>query len=202
MSVSNLQYIDNSTDQQGARKYTGTIALGYDQKRQQSDKWQIEQNIVENMLDDLQIGSWILDCPCGTGRFFEFYHRKKFCFRAIDASADMLRIASSKVIDPMKAKFAQGDVRATGLYDKSVDAAVNVRITRWLSPEDCQAMIREMQRVARKKIIFTARVADHPHARPIELFEQVLDGWKIARNERGSDDAYRIIMLKPEMAND
>ena len=197
MSVQNLHYIESNQGQQGARKYTGAVALGYDQKRQSSDKWQIEQDIIENMLDDLPLGSWILDAPCGTGRFFKFYHDKGFCFRGLDASADMLQIASSKVIDPMKAKFMQGDVRATGLYDKSVDAAVNVRITRWLDPEGCQAMLREMQRVARKKIIFTARVANHPHARPMELFEQAFDGWKIARNERGYMDDYRIIMLEP-----
>lgn len=197
MSTQNLHYIETINPDQGARKYTGAVALGYDQKRESSDKWQIEQAIVENMLDDLPMGSWVLDAPCGTGRFFKFYHDKGFLFRALDASADMLKIASSKVIDPMKAKFAQGDVRATGLYDKSVDATVSVRITRWLEPDGCQAMIREMQRVARKKIIFTARVANHPHARPIKLFEQALDGWKVARNERGYMDDYRVIMLEP-----
>ena len=182
----------------GARKYEGAVAQNYDQKREQSEKWQTEQRIVEDMLSDLTMGSWVLDIPCGTGRFFDFYHRKKLIFRAIDSSADMLRLAAEKVVDPMTARLGQGDVRATGLPDKCVDASVMVRLTRWLSPEDCQIAIRELQRVTRKKIIFTARVANHQHARPLSLFEQALDGWKVSRNEQGYDPNYRIIMLEPQ----
>ena len=199
MSFGLMEYLpDPSEAGQGARKYSGEVAQGYDQKREDSPKWQAEQAIIESMLDELPFGSWILDCPCGTGRFFEFYHKKNFLFRAIDASADMLRLAAQKVVDPMKARLAQADIRALPLDDKSVDAAVAVRITRWLSPEDCQVMIRELQRVARQKIIFTARIANHPHARPVELFIEALDGWKIARNEQGYMEDYRIFELRPE----
>lgn len=192
-----MHYIESAPTQGGARKYTGAVAQGYDQKREQSEKWITEQKIIEDMLDDLPTGSWVLDVPCGTGRFFEFYHRKGFLYRAMDLSADMLRIAGTKVPDPMKARLMQGDVRKLDLYDKSVDAAIMVRLTRWLSPEDCQLAIKELQRVARKKIIFTARVANHPHARPLELFEEALDGWAIHRNEPGNEENYRIIELRP-----
>ena len=191
-----MEYLP-SPDGQGARKYAGAVAQNYDQKREQSEKWQTEQRIVEDMLSDLTMGSWVLDIPCGTGRFFDFYHRKKLIFRAIDSSADMLRLAAEKVIDQMMARLGQGDVRATGLPDKCVDASVMIRLTRWLSPEDCQLAIRELQRVTRKKIIFTARVANHPHMRPLSLFEQALDGWKVSRNEQGYDPNYRVIELRP-----
>src|SRR3990167_4996747 len=121
MSVELMQYLpDPSEAGQGARKYSGEVAQGYDQKREDSPKWQAEQSIVESMLNELPFGSWILDCPCGTGRFFEFYHKKNFLFRAIDASADMLRLAAQKVVDPMKARLAQADIRALPLDDKSV----------------------------------------------------------------------------------
>jgi hypothetical protein len=56
-------------------------------------------------------------------------------------------------------------------------------------------MFREMQRISRQRIIFTARVANHPHARTIDLFESALmDGWKITRNEVGVDMDYYIVM--------
>jgi ubiquinone/menaquinone biosynthesis C-methylase UbiE len=109
----------------------------------------------------------------------------------------MLDQASAKVTNKMQFRFAQANVWDTKLDDKSVDAAVMVRLTRWLSPEQCQAALKELQRVARKMIIFTARVRNHPAARPLELFEQVLDGWKVSRNEAGYEDDYRIIMLEP-----
>jgi ubiquinone/menaquinone biosynthesis C-methylase UbiE len=93
--------------------------------------------------------------------------------------------------------LVHGDVREIGLPDKSVDAAVMCRLSRWLSPEDCQAAMRQLQRVTTKRIIWTARVANHVHARSVDLFEQALDGWRITRNEAGSDIDYRVMMAEP-----
>jgi ubiquinone/menaquinone biosynthesis C-methylase UbiE len=185
---------------QGAGKYHGSIATGYDAKREQSPKWVIEQKIITGMLDDLPEGTVILDCPVGTGRFLPFYVEKGFHILGMDLSLDMLKQAEAKIA-PIAAKavgeLRQGDVRNTGLPDKSVDVAVNCRITRWLSPADCQTMLREMQRVARQRIIWTARVANHPHARTVELFEAALDGWAIVRNDAGADLDYRILQARP-----
>ena len=117
----------------------------------------------------------------------------------MDISPDMLMQAAQKV-DPKRARgeLRIGDVRNTGLPEKCVDAAVNCRITRWLSPADCHQMLREMQRVVRKRVIWTARVANHPHARTLELFEAALTpGWAITRNVAGADLDYRILMVEP-----
>lgn len=182
----------------GADKYHGPIAQGYDAKREQSPKWVIEQNHIEDMLSDLPKGSWVVDVPCGTGRFFKFYHDKGLLFHGVDKSMDMLKEAAQKVIDPQKARLCQADVRNLGfLYDKSVDAAVMCRLTRWLSPNDCVRALKELQRVSRQKIISTWRVRNHPHARSYALIESALDGWKIHRDETGSDLDYRIIELRP-----
>lgn len=150
------------------------------------------------MLDDLPSGSWVLDCPTGTGRFLRAYHDRGLLYHAVDISEDMLKQAALKVVDPNKARFHIGDVRALDfLEDKSVDAAVMCRLTRWLSPDDCQQALRELQRVSRRKIISTWRVANHPHARSYELIKGALDGWEIHRDEQGADPDYRIIELRP-----
>lgn len=196
MSTGFMEYIQTSPAS-GAGKYHGAVARGYDAKREQSPKWTIEQNIIEDMLSDLPRGSWILDCPIGTGRFVSFYHSKGFLFRGVDRSADMLKIAASKVVDPQKAFLELGDVRGLHFNDKSVDAALMIRLTRWLSPADCQKALRELQRVARQKIISTWRVRNHPHARSYDLIKGALDGWKIHRDETVSDMDYRIIELRP-----
>lgn len=197
----------------GARKYTGATAQGYDAKRETSAKWVAEQQIIEDMLSDLPRGSVILDAPCGTGRFFDFYAQKEFVVGALDTSADMIALAAQKITDPNSLidgkrqwSFAQGDVRNTDLPEGYVDASVMVRLTRWLEPEECQAAFRELQRVTRGRIILTARVANHPHMRPVELFEAVLEpGWKLTRNEPGAtgtpeaaqvDEDYRILMFE------
>ena len=203
----------------GADKYHGPVAEGYDAKRVNDPKWVIEQKIITDMLSDLPAGSTILDCPVGTGRFLEFYVSKGFQFIGADLSGDMLVQSALKLVPqaqvegwvaqsnksntilPLRIKdkgvLVNGDVRQVGLPDKSVDAAVNCRISRWLSPEDNQKMFREMQRVARKRIIWTARVANHIHARTVELYEAALQpGWKISKNEAGYILDYRILMAE------
>jgi ubiquinone/menaquinone biosynthesis C-methylase UbiE len=182
---------------QGADKYYGPVASGYDAKRTADPKWTIEQAHIESMLDEIPSGDWVVDVPCGTGRFFSYYAKRGLLFHGVDRSVDMLKQAAYKVVDQQKARLHHGDVRALPLADKSVDAAVMCRLTRWLSPDDCQIALRELQRVARKRIIFTARVRNHIHARSYELINGALDGWKIARDETGADLDYRIIALEP-----
>lgn len=182
----------------GARKYTGENAgQGYDAKRETTEKWQIEQKIICGMLANLPKGHWVLDVPCGTGRFFSYYHQQGLCFRGVDMSADQLAAASEKIKDPMKARLMQADVRNLPLDDKSVDASVMCRMTRWLSPEDCQIAFKELMRVTRDRIILTVRVANHPHERPVELFESVCgEDWDLAENKEGYCPDYRILMFK------
>jgi Methylase involved in ubiquinone/menaquinone biosynthesis len=217
-----MEYLPSQPPQpspSGAAKYVGQVAEGYDAKREQSPKWQLEQRIIEVMLSDLGAGASVLDCPVGTGRFLKFYAGKGLEFIGADISGDMLVQSALKLVPenhvaawvaacnkanqimpfrvPGKGVLTIGDIRQIGLPDKSVDAAVACRITRWLSPDDCQKMFRELQRVCRKRIIWTARVANHVHARSIDLFESALaPGWKIIRNEAGVDMDYRVIMAE------
>lgn len=182
----------------GARKYVGATATGYDAKREQSQKWQDEDRIVRDMLSDIAPGSWVLDVPVGTGRFIPFYEEKRFQVIGVDASEDMLREAAAKVTIPKIVRLCVGDVRELGRYDKSVDAAVMVRLTRWLTPDDRHRAMTELQRVARKRIVVTARVRNHPFAYPYEDINTSLRGWHIARDEMAGDENYRVIALEPD----
>lgn len=192
-----MEYL-STAPAQGADKYHGAIAQGYDAKRDQSPKWVIEQNHIEDMLSDLPTGSWVLDVPCGTGRFFKAYFDRGLLFVGVDRSEDMLQQAAHKIVDFHKARLHVGDVRnLAGLEDKSVDAAVMCRLSRWLSPNDCVVALKELQRVSRQKIISTWRVRNHPHARSYALINSALEGWHIHRDEQGSDPDYRILEMRP-----
>jgi ubiquinone/menaquinone biosynthesis C-methylase UbiE len=194
-------------------KYTGGVATGYDAKREDSPKWQTEQRIIEQMLSDLPHGSWILDAPSGTGRFIEFCRDRGFIYRGLDISEDMIAQAAAKVgnqspiarltksngevVEAPQLSIARGNVLNSGVPDKSVDAVLNIRITRWLSPAECQQMFREMQRIARDRIILTARVCNHPHARPLEIFQAAMgDDWMLERSEAGHEKEYRIFLFR------
>lgn len=207
MSTRLMEYIPTPSQakaQGGAGKYHGAVAQGYDAKREESPKWKIEQRVIENMLDELPSGDWVLDCPTGTGRFIPYCQKRGLIYCGVDISEDMLKLAAQKVTNHHQVQFWVGDVRALPRDSKSVDAALMVRLTRWLTPTDCVAALVELQRVARKTIISTWRVANHPHAKSYDLIKAGLEGWKIHRDEPLRDDAldfrdddYRIIELRP-----
>lgn len=181
------------------RSFSGDAAKGYDAKRQSQPKWGWEQDIIEEMLSDLPADSYVLDCPVGTGRFLSFYLERKFWVHAVDLNLDMLKQAQAKHNDP-RIHFAQADICDLGLWDNAVDAAVVCRMTRWLSLDECQTMFREMQRVAKRRVIFTARIAHArpEYARPIKLFREAqLPGWRLSRiEEMPGDRDYCVIMFE------
>lgn len=204
MSNALMEYLPSAQakpPQHGADKYYGEIASGYNAKRENDLKWVIEQRIIEEMVSGMPSGSWVLDVPVGTGRFLECYKRNNYIVRAVDKSPDMLQQAVQQAkrlqFDPYKIGFAQGSVLDLGMPSKSVDAAVMCRLTRWLSPDECVVALKSLQSIAREKVIFTARVRNHQHARTYELIHSALEGWTIARDEAGADLDYRIIELRP-----
>ena len=183
----------------GADKYHGAVAEGYDAKREDSPKRIAERRIITDMLSDLPDGTKLLDVPVGTGWLIEFYREKGFKVLGIDTSQEMLNKASEKVGDTQNIVLLTGDIlKLNMLGDKSFDVALMVRLTRWLSPEDCTKAIHELARVTRKRIIFTTRLRHPTHpelARPYELF--AVDGWRIARDEAADGEDYRVVMMEP-----
>ena len=210
----------------GAMKFHGEVAHGYDAKRENTAKWKVEQEIIEGWLSELSPGTRVLDAPVGSGRFLPHMVKQQLEFVGLDIQPDMLVQAALKVLplEAVEAWVAQcnqqdkivplrikgmgalmvGDVRKTGAPDKAVDVAINCRITRWMmgnfGPQGVVEMLREMQRVASKKIILTARVYGHQFAVTEDLIKSALDGWKITRDAPGYELAYRILMLEPTSA--
>jgi ubiquinone/menaquinone biosynthesis C-methylase UbiE len=182
----------------GARKYVGDVAAGYDAKRENSAKWRTEQQLIESLIGEFPEGATVLDTPVGTGRFIPAYERKGLKWTGIDLSSDMLTEAGAKVTRPELAKLRTGDVtrldEITG--EKSFDLAIMCRLTRWLSPAQRFTALGQLQRATRKGIVFTARIANHPHAYPMQDIEAALDGWAIAGNLECADPAYRVIVLE------
>lgn len=200
-----MSYIGSPEPQYGARKYTGSVATGYDAKRVESPKWAAEQEILEGIIDALPKGSTILDVPVGTGRLIPAYERNDHEWVGVDLSGDMLQEANQK-ITKSGGFLVSGDV--TKLHDfmdeDSVDAAFMIRLTRWLinpkNPDDqsIRALaLGQLQRVAKSKIVFTARIANHPYAYPVGDIEAAIEpGWKIADNIEAGEPAYRVFVLE------
>lgn len=198
--MSLMEYIPTQQPS-GAGKYHGAIAAGYDAKRKDDPKRILAKRIVEDMLADLPSGSWLLDCPCGTGRFLPFCQDKGLIYIGMDASIDMLKQAAAKVTNPQKVRLEQASIFELPRDDKSIDASLMIDLTRWImgdyGPDGIKQALSELQRVTRQRIILTARVRNHKFAVTYELIESALDGWKIYRDEAGIDLDYRIIELRP-----
>ena len=205
LRLSHLTYlppVQQVTAQHGAAKYVGAVAAGYDAKRENTEKFIVEQGIIERMLGDLPSGTRVLDCPVGTGRFLPYYVERDFIFIGMDRSMDMMTIAATKVkSQKARGELHVGNILATNLADKAVDVTVNCRITRWVigehGPSGIAAMLKEMQRVTLERIILTARVRDHKYAVTRDLIESALDGWVIHEDAEGYEPAYRIMELRP-----
>lgn len=178
-----------------ARKYRGPVATGYDAERETSPKWHAENAIVTDMLSDLPKGTEVLDCPVGTGRFIPLYESLGFKAMCLDVSDDMLAEAAKKATSD-HISFGTRDVRNLEMPDDSVDCSLMIRLTRWLSPADRSIALKELQRVTRKRIIFTARVRDHAHAYPYSEIYAALDGWEITRDDAANEEQYRVIQLE------
>ena len=207
-----MQYLDTPKPQaqapaHGALKYQNpAVAAAFDDKRKDDPKRVISKNAVKSMLGDLPPGARVLDAGCGTGLMFEFFILKQFIVCGVDLSKPMLdeaarKLDAFKVAGRLRSNFELhvGSVCELPLPDKCADASVMVDLTRWLSPAECELAMRELMRVTKSRIIWTARVANNVNARTIDLFEQVLApaGWQITRNAAGEDTDYRILMAEP-----
>lgn len=166
-------------------KYRGETAANYDAKRVGTAKWQTENRIIDAMLSAYPSGTYVLDVPTGTGRLIPAYEERGFNVLGLDINEDMLKEARKKITTD-RVRVRVGTIIAIDRPSKSVDIALAIRLLNWLDPEDVQKAIRELQRVARKAVIFTCRVADHVRARPMGLINAAIDrdaGWVMANAE-------------------
>ena len=192
-----MSYI-GSNPTQGARKYTGSVATGYDAKRVESPKWVAEQNILEGIICGFPSATF-LDVPVGTGRLIPAYERNGNKWIGVDLSNDMLAEANAKITKPELASLLTGDVTRLNeiLGEDSVDIAFMIRLTRWLTPDQRAKALWQLQRAARNLVVFTARIADHPYAYTIDAIEAAVSpGWKIADNIECGEPAYRVFVLE------
>lgn len=197
--MSLMSYIGSPEPQYGARKYVGNVAAGYDAKRVESPKWAAEQGIIEGIIDRLPNGSLVLDVPVGTGRFVSAYERNNHKWTGIDLSRDMLVEASAKVKNPELAELLTGDVTKLHetMAENSVDLAIMCRLTRWLNPDQRVMALKQLQRVSRKTIVFTARIANHPFAYPVEHIAAALEPeWQIVDSIEAGEPEYRVFVLE------
>jgi hypothetical protein len=199
----NAAKILSITNKHENRKFRGHIVNTYTEKRKKQEKWHNENRIIREYLEDVKEGDSVFDCPVGDGRFVSLYEEKGLLWHGADAEQEMLDAAKGRTTnEKLCCSMTHGDIVdvAKGMADNSVDVSMMIRLTRWITPEKCQEALKELQRITRRKIIFTARVrnAHKVHVRPYGLFTSVLDGWEITEDQSADGPDYRVILLEPK----
>lgn len=118
----------------------------------------------------------LLDAPCGTGRFSALWARLGYAACGADLAPAMLAQARAK--HPGACLLA-ADLARLPLRDGAVDAAVCVRLLHLVrEPEERQAFLRELRRVAR-----LGAVVDWRHGRTLRVWGQRLR-WRLGLRAR------------------
>jgi len=140
-----------------SRKYRGKMASGYEAKRKKQIRWHEENRPVEQMMSLQGAGTTLLDCPVGTGRFLKTWEKMGFRVLGIDASEEMLALARRKRTE---ATLVQGSALDTRQPPKSHHAVVCVRFLDLIDEEAMRGVMRELARVAIRRIALTIRLGE------------------------------------------
>jgi ubiquinone/menaquinone biosynthesis C-methylase UbiE len=143
-----------------------TVAETYERVRYRSalgryTHWR-EQRAVGELLERLPDAISMLDCPCGTGRWWPLLRAKASEITALDVSAEMLAYARDRPdLDKADVTFVRGDAESLPLDDDSVDYVFSHALMKHL-PVPVQAQVlAEFARVARKGVLCSFPLLNH-----------------------------------------
>lgn len=173
--------------------YFGPKAEKYDEGRDTEEKWNIENEAVRKCLDQI-IGGTVVDIPCGTGRFFADYQERQIGAIGFDVSEHMMIQAREKAGN-IQVEF--GDVMDIEMEDRSVDAAVCVRLLEKFEEHEVFAALSELARVADKYLIFSLIVGPETQRRNRSYVHR-MDAFKAMLKEIGFEVAEAFPVRPPE----
>lgn len=150
--------MDTNAQYEAKTSYDYGQAVSYEKVRFSSPlgryRWQREQAAVSELINRIPPGSSILDCPCGTGRWWSLLLGRASQLTAMDISAGMLEFASKRPeVAANSIKLLTGDAEAIPLDDGAVDYVFSHALTKHLPWPVQYAVFKEFGRVARKGVI-------------------------------------------------
>jgi ubiquinone/menaquinone biosynthesis C-methylase UbiE len=150
-----------------------------------------QRQILHDALGPLA-GRHIVDVGTGTGRAAIGLAGEGAIVTGLDASAEMLRVAATRAAEAGTAvTFGVADAHALPLPDRSVDAAVSLRVL--MHAIDWRRCVAELCRVARWRV-----VVDFPAAASFAALES--GGRRVARALGRPVEAYRVIAERDVIA--
>lgn len=186
------------------RKYRGRVAATYEEKRKKQRRWDLENDAVSAMLRGR--GGTVLDVPFGTGRFVEMYRAQRMSVVGVDASEEMLALARKKIKKSDDVDLYCEDVLSflARIGDRCYESVVCVRFLDLIDEKAMRAVVTELCRVARDRIVLTIRLGDryapkvntatHDEKRLRRLIGE--RGWRIAEDVPVFRAGWRVMRLE------
>ncbi|HUF46355.1 MAG TPA: class I SAM-dependent methyltransferase [Vicinamibacterales bacterium] len=144
----------------------------------------VQAAVLREALEPLA-GRTVLDVGTGTGRAAVELAAAGAAVIGLDASVEMLRVAAVRSAEAgVHLRLGRADAHALPLADRSVDAAVSLRVL--MHALDWRQCVSELCRVARVRV-----VVDFPSSRSFARIESV--GRRVARRFGRSVEDYRVI---------
>ncbi len=125
-------------------------------------RWRREQSAVRRIVDALPDGVSILDCPCGTGRWWPILAMRAREIHAVDISPGMIEHATERAkSSPIPVLVSRGDAEALPMENASVDYAFSFALMKHVPRPIQYQILNELSRVSRRGVICTFGVFGH-----------------------------------------
>ena len=125
-------------------------------------RWRREQAAVRAVLKQVPQDISILDCPCGTGRWWPLLGTRAREITAIDISPGMLRHASERATRmTIPVNVTAGDAEEIPLPADAVDYTFSFALMKHLPRPIQYRVLSELARVSRLGVICTFGVLGH-----------------------------------------
>jgi len=151
-----------------ARHSYGDYQIGVEYERRRFSgplgryRWRREQAAVRKLVTALPSGISILDCPCGTGRWWPALSKRASEIYAVDLSPGMLEHAAARASDwQVPVHLLAGDAESLPLADNSVDYTFSFALMKHLPRPVQYRVLREFARVSRFGVVCTFGVFGH-----------------------------------------
>jgi ubiquinone/menaquinone biosynthesis C-methylase UbiE len=127
-----------------------------------SYRYRREQRAVGSLLQRIPEGIRILDCPCGTGRWWPLLAQRAESIVAVDVSESMLDFARSRIeVVGIPVEVLSSAAEQLPFSDDSFDYVFSHALTKHLPVPVQYEVLREFARVARKGVICSFGVMSH-----------------------------------------
>lgn len=121
-----------------------------------------EQEAVRSIINELPNGISMMDCPCGTGRWWPVLMKRARTITAIDISEGMRKVAKTEAANiGVEVHVLEGNAECLDLPDDAVDYTFSFALMKHLPVPIQYKILAEFSRISRKGVICSFGVFSH-----------------------------------------